>query len=293
MPDLHRFQNLTTLEAFSSQDYERLNYKLQDRVVTQSHQLPKFVNLEVDGEKFKRITFSHKLAEFINETGLFLGEADEVLPSPSFVLGTYSQAKIIRVSKSKIIIEEEIPYAVREVKDDNLELDKEVVDQKGIPGILTKTYERTYKDGILVDTELLSEKISVTPQDKIVRIGTKIVPKTEIVDGIEITYYKKIWAKTTSYDGSCYGCSGTTATGAKVEYGIIAADPRVIPWHARVYVAGGSGYRAYGFGRMEDTGYTVKRATDLGYFHVDVAFEDVSLGWWSTRYTWVYLLWEG
>ncbi len=57
-----------------------------------------------------------------------------------------------------------------------------------------------------------------------------------------------------------YALTGTTATGVRVAYGIVAVDPSVIPLGTRMTVPG------YGEGIAADTGGAVKGA------HIDLWF---------------------
>lgn len=278
----------TTVAADNAVEFETsANSLLYTEIEVESStpfHLPKQVTLEVDGQTINALTFERTLADFINEQGVVLGGQDEIYPPLTFILTEENFAEVIRVEKSSFTTQEKISYDTKEIEDATIEDGIKVVSQEGKEGLKELVYEKVLKNGVLVATNLISTTVLEQPQDKIVKLGTKIVPKTEVIDGKTITYYKKLWVWATSYDGNCYGCNGTTATGAKLKFGIIAADPKVIPWHTKMYVPG------YGFGQMEDTGGALKKATTYGKIHIDLGFEDVSKGWWSSRYTWAYLL---
>ncbi len=91
-------------------------------------------------------------------------------------------------------------------------------------------------------------------------------------------YSSKLSVFATSYDPNCYGCSGTTALGLKAGYGVIAVDPKVIPLGSKVYVPG------YGVAIAGDTGGAIKGNV------VDLGFDSIKTGWWSSRQTDIYLL---
>jgi 3D (Asp-Asp-Asp) domain-containing protein len=283
--------HITTAEAevlgATTEETKALAINLEDfPQATAIYELPKYVTLRVDNTEIEGLTFSYTVGDFIKEKGVVVGEYDEISPALDESIYNGLLAEIIRVEKETYTVNEKIPYATKEVEDSTMEDGITKVSQKGVNGSREKTYEKTYKDGKLVETKLISEKVLENSVNEIVLIGTKLVPKTENIGGETITYYKKLWVWATSYDGNCNGCNGTTATGAKLTHGIIAADPKVIPWHTKMYVPG------YGFGRMEDTGGALKRATTYGKTHIDLGFEDVKFGWWSARYTWAYLLVE-
>ena len=93
-----------------------------------------------------------------------------------------------------------------------------------------------------------------------------------------LKYTKKLSVFATSYDPTCYGCSGTTALGLKAGYGVIAVDPSVIPLGSKVYVPG------YGVAIAGDTGGAIKGNV------VDLGFDSIKTGWWSSRQTDLYIL---
>jgi 3D (Asp-Asp-Asp) domain-containing protein len=61
-------------------------------------------------------------------------------------------------------------------------------------------------------------------------------------------------------------------------YGVVAVDPSVIPLRTKVYIPG------YGVAIAGDTGGAIKGNI------IDLGFDDVRSGWWSSRYTDVYLI---
>ncbi|MDQ2909043.1 MAG: 3D domain-containing protein [Candidatus Eremiobacteraeota bacterium] len=64
----------------------------------------------------------------------------------------------------------------------------------------------------------------------------------------------------TAYTAQCYGCSGTTASGARAGFGIIAVDPSVIPLGTHLFVPG------YGRAVAGDTGGAIHgNRVDLGF----------------------------
>src|SRR3990167_3865473 len=58
---------------------------------------------------------------------------------------------------------------------------------------------------------------------------------------------------------------------------LVAVDPKVIPLRTRLYIPG------YGFAIAGDTGGSIKGDK------IDLGFDDVKTGWWSSRFTDIYL----
>ncbi len=91
-------------------------------------------------------------------------------------------------------------------------------------------------------------------------------------------FTRKLRVFATSYDPNCSGCNLITASGLRAGYGVIAVDPGFIPLGSKVYVPG------YGQAIAGDTGGSIKGAK------IDLGFNSTKTGWWSSRYTDIYIL---
>ncbi len=91
-------------------------------------------------------------------------------------------------------------------------------------------------------------------------------------------FSRKLNVFSTSYDKNCSGCSETTALGLKTGYGVVAVDPNVIPLGSHLYIPG------YGIAVAGDTGGSIKGNK------IDLGFDDVRNGWWSSRFVEIYIL---
>jgi len=170
-----------------------------------------------------------------------------------------------------------IPFETQFVDDPTADTGTFQVTQEGRTGAEVKTIKTTYYQ----DNEYEQEVISIEkqePQPKIIKKGTKPnMGKLTTPQG-EIVYKAKMRVWATSYDKNCQGCNETTATGMKTGYGVIAVDPNIIPLGSKVYIPG------YGLAVAGDVGGGVKGAV------VDLGFDDVKKGWWSARFTDLYIL---
>lgn len=174
-------------------------------------------------------------------------------------------------------VQESIPYETQEELTDDLYVGEQQVVREGENGVLTKEYRVSSWNSTEYERTLITSR-QTEPVNRVVRVGTKIkIDQLNTPNGA-ILYSQsfRMWA--TSYDGNCVGCSGRTATGTSVKFGVCAVDPRVIPLGSRLYIPG------YGECHAEDTGGAIKGNK------IDLGFENVKSGWWSARYTDVYLL---
>jgi 3D (Asp-Asp-Asp) domain-containing protein len=148
---------------------------------------------------------------------------------------------IVHVTREQSQRREAIPFASRQVNDPNLDLGTTQVDQPGAPGVRTITTEVVYEDGVRKIERQLSDTVTLLPQDRVTRVGTR--PQPLPADGS----YRTV-QKFESHNVTSYCLTGTTATGTQAGPGSIAVDPTVIKLGSHLYVDG------YGFGYAVDTG---------------------------------------
>ena len=143
--------------------------------------------------------------------------------------------------------------------------------QKGVPGTIIETYQDTYRLGQVVNTELvgMTDDTSIT---EIIEYGSRVheVARTDRLledhpfedgeggyllfeSGDTMTYSKKMLCNATAYYGGT-----STATGHPVGVGVIAVDPKVIPYRTRMFIRSWNGSRTYGIGTAYDCGGAVK-----------------------------------
>jgi len=189
-----------------------------------------------------------------------------------------STETLTRFSEEKVPVVTPLPFTTEYADDSESEIGTEKTLQAGVGGQRTETYLVRYWYGEETERSLLDVQIT-EPQKQIVSRGTKIVWRDlETDDYGSLKYWRKLNVWATSYDGHCFGCRGRTYSGTPVIFGTLAVDPAVIPLGTRVYIPG------YGIGRAEDIGGGVSGKM------IDLGFDDVSKGWWSARWTDVYLL---
>lgn len=174
-----------------------------------------------------------------------------------------------------------VEHTTREIPNYLLAHGETVVVQEGADGEIVDTYDDVYRDGKLVATELVgrSDSSAVT---EIVEIGRKVkdVERTDTIayeqpfggnstggylvfkSGYSMTYSDKhVCSATAYYSGGENGAAWTTATGHAVGVGIIAADPKVFPYHTRMFIQSTAGSRTYGVSQVEDCGGAVNGYT--------------------------------
>ncbi len=215
------------------------------------------------------VIFSASPTEKIQSESL---EFQAFLPFTNLLIETKSQFTTKVLEKKQ-----KVPYEVKYQKDPNLAWGQNLKSQQGVPGYNLKITEILIWQGIEFDKRTYT-KVIIQPQPQISLIGTKFTPGEIETPFGKLAYKGKMRAFATSYDKNCKGCNETTATGARLSYGIVAVDPKIIPLGSKVYVP------IYGIAAALDTGGAIKGA------RIDLAFDDVKNGFWRSRWTEVYLL---
>lgn len=135
--------------------------------------------LLIDGKKERELySFARVVGDILSEKNIELAEEDKVIPT----LDERAEQiiKIIRVNIAQIEKDESIPYQTKEIEDNTLERGKKKTTQNGKNGKKTLTYRITREDGIEVSRVLLKSEIKEKPEDKIIKIGTKVVVLSSI-----------------------------------------------------------------------------------------------------------------
>ena len=115
------------------------------------------------------------VGELLKENKITLGTNDKINFSLDTLLETGNDINIIRVAKTTVTESEPIEYAVKKIKDSDLEKGKSYVQQSGEKGEKQYIYEVTREDGVEISKILKETKIVSKPIDEEIIVGTKII----------------------------------------------------------------------------------------------------------------------
>jgi len=164
----------------------------------------------------------------------------------------------------------EIPFETTKVKDPYLPKGQKQVLTEGVVGQQLHTAKVTYHNAEEVAREVIHTETIRETQNQVVAEGTgkKVGKRPDeplIGDGVIVlttgevlTYYKKDTYEATAYTMYDEGCNDTTATMSKVRWGVVAVDPKVIPYGTRMFIIDKDGDFVYGIGTAEDCGGAIK-----------------------------------
>lgn len=225
------------------------------------------VKVRVDGETKKINTVGGTVAEVLKKAGIILGENDIVTPERDEEITESCKIKVQRVTYKTYKKTETVPFETRIEYDEDKYYEQVSVKQKGKDGKVVNHYKETYVDGKKTKTEITETKVKKQAKDKIILRGSKgslyggkvydkviseLVPPYRIdldENNRPINYTKKITGKATAY------CTGTiTSTGRRAQPGVVAVDPREIPYGTRLYIVSSDNRYVYGYAIAGDTG---------------------------------------
>lgn len=234
--------------------------------------------IEVDGKTISFPAYKNiPLSEILKKVNISLGEEDTISKPLDSPLAPLQTAEIIRIKKERRTIYEKVPFRITWSRQYNSNLRKTEL-QKGIEKTITKDVIETFHNNILYEREVLRERsiakeyyrlALITDDNKVEKIYD--LTKKQRMNMVATAYYPG--------DPLAWGDGTVTFLGQKMQRGIIAVDPKVIPLRTRLFVSG------YGYGYAGDTGNLIKGdRVDLG---VNNAQEELS---WMFRDVIVYIL---
>jgi len=259
-----------------------LNSKLGDKEnITIKHTVN--VKISVDGKQLNMLYPEGNVDSLLKAEGITLNCEDRVNIGKDTKLYEGIEIVITRVERKNIT--ECMPLVFKEVvnEDSSLPNTKREVICEGKNGEKQVTTEIVYIDGKEVSREVISEKITVSPIDRVIVKGTyPLMPVSS--NGDALAYSTVFKAKATAYwavngVGKTYTASGRKAVRDPNGYSTIAVDRNIIPYGTKVFV------ERYGFAIAADTGTAIVGNT------VDVFFDTYNEACnWGLKYVNVYVL---
>lgn len=231
------------------------------------------VTVTADFETNSYRTQEVTVAEFLQANSIELGQYDWVSPSLDALVNEDVPVIVSRITYRQTETTQTIePKTVRR-EDSSLNSGQSKVVTAGRPGELTITNLVTYKDGVPINKQEVSRKVTVAAQDEVVAVGTRQV----ISRGGKTYAYREVMSmRATAYTHT--GNRTYTGTNPRAGY-TVAVDPKVIPLGTMLYVDG------YGYAKAEDIGSAITgKKIDL-FFNSERECTD-----WGVRNVRVYIL---
>lgn len=222
----------------------------------------------VDGQTIKTRTHGQTVGEILTLENIALMGQDYSRPNPNYVVSPNDIIEVVRVQETLEIEAEYIAFETEWIADAEMELDQQEVRQQGVTGVIKSRTRVRYENGQEAWREFEDEWLDQAPTNRIIAYGTEVVIRSLDTPYGSIQYWRRIPMLATAYTAATSGKAldhpryGVTRSGLEAGYGVVAVDPKVVPFMSEVYVPG------YGRGVAGDTGGSV-----LGK-HIDLGFSD-------------------
>ena len=211
------------------------------------------------------------VGELLFETGVSLGPLDRVEPAVELPLPANGAVRIVRGRESELSELRLIPFQTRVQYTAELDPGARQRIRGGVAGLVERLVRVVYEDEAEVRRDPIQERILRPVVDEIILAARTVAPQIPffpvpvvaaptIPGAPDVPVRRVVNMVATAYDpgpistGKSPGhpAYGITATGIRATYGVVAVDPRVIPFYTRLYVPG------YGYAVAADTGGDIK-----------------------------------
>lgn len=250
---------------------------------------------------FSARTHAPTVEKVLTEANVNLGPLDLVEPSLTMPVTESTEIRVTRVHVDRQRQNEVVPFDYRQVQDPNLPSGLRRRVQHGSPGAITRLVETRFEDGQIVASKVIAEQTLIKPRADVIAYGvlslpgaladlavvSRLVPGYNRLTSDSLAVRKVMSVEATGYEAGFQSTGkwpdnpwyGITSIGWQAVPGVIAVDPRVIPYGTRLYVPG------YGFGIAADTGGAI-----VGD-RIDLFYETVSEAMhWGRRIVPAYIL---
>ena len=244
------------------------------------------VQINADGVSTLVAMTGGTVADALEKAQITVGEHDTLNADPAAPATEGMNLTIERVQYREHTKTEAIAYTTSIRYTNVLPKGKTQIKQAGQNGVKTLTYLDRIVDGQVVETELVGEAVTKKAVEKIVLKGTVVgTPMSKAPFDIELDsagqplkYKSMISGKATAYT-SDRGDSGTIcSTGMRAQVGVVAVNPKRIPYGSKLYITSPDGSYVYGYAIAGDTGGGVRKNALVADLFMDTYEECIQFG---------------
>ncbi len=220
------------------------------------------VTIDYLGEKRVFFTTKKMVSDVLFEAKITVDHNDIVAPKLTETVEKGDVISITTVDVQNITVQESIAFETIEKENPEMSSGERKVVQEGRLGTIETEYSIVYNDGEEVLRSVVRELTLSEPVTEIVEYGTRDEFELGAVPAYKPTNYSSVQTFTaTAYDASPADngpWAGMTSTGMPLKYGVIAVDPRVIPYGTKMYIESVDGEYVYGYAIAGDCGGAIK-----------------------------------
>ena len=235
------------------------------------------------------------VADVLTRAGVTVGQQDRVSVDTAAIVTGSIKVQVDRVTYEEYTAIEKIPYETTYRYSCVLKPGKTKVDIYGRNGEQEVTYRKCYVNGELESTEQINAVTTTKAKKQVILKGSAYgtpIAKTPANANIKLdeknqplNYSRVIYGSVTAYHGDT-----ATSTGRKPGVGVVAVDPREIPYGSILWIASPDGSFVYGYAIAGDTGGFIHNSETVVDLYMDSVVEMNTFG---RRNLNVYVIQEG
>ena len=239
----------------------------------------RLVSVHFGEAELSGLTAATTVSEALTDLGLSLQNLDYTRPAEDEPIPDDGEIAVVRVEEQIVILKDEVPYENEYIEDPNTVLDQVSVVTPGRTGIYASRERIRYANGEEVWRDAPESWQASQATDGVLGYGSKVEVRTEVVDGQEIEYWRKISVYATSFSPCRLGlgegvCNDRTASGLLLQKGIIGVTRN---WYnmmrlQSVFVKG------YGHGAIADIG---GGGLYFSHYWIDLGFSEADYQHWA------------
>ncbi|MFD7085354.1 ubiquitin-like domain-containing protein [Streptomyces sp. NPDC059918] len=144
------------------------------------------VTFMADGRESTIRTNAATVREALGQAGITLQGQDTTSVPPASFPRDGQTVTVLRITGTREVREERIPYAIEKTEDDSLFAGTEVVERAGRPGARRVTYVLRTVNGVRQKPRMVAEETVREPVTQLVRVGTRPLPTSVAgADGLD------------------------------------------------------------------------------------------------------------
>ena len=247
------------------------------------------VSVVADGKKTTLKMTGGNVGDALKKVGVQTTESDQINSSVDKDLTKDMEIVVQKVMGKMKVSTKTIPFSIQKKYTNKLYIGKTKVERKGKDGMQTVVTEQGIINGNVVSSKVVSTTVTKAPVDQILLVGTKSLPaakktapkkpaddsskKAPKTDekpasgktfkdskGKTVSYRKLLTGKGTAYTAPK---GAKTSTGRKAQYGVVAVNPKIIPYGTKLYICSADGKFVYGYAVAGDTGGALRSGRAL------------------------------
>ena len=217
------------------------------------------VVINVDGVMRAIVMTEGTVADALQKADVQLGEHDMLSIPADTVVTDEMTITVDRVTFAERVASEAIPFDSTSYKTSDYTTGEAVVVTAGVNGEKQYKYRDRLVNGEIVESELLEETVVKAPVTQVTAIGTRakgqsLAQMAGPGSTADFTYSRVLYGKGTAYTNENGLCGKYTASGMLAQVGVVAVNPKVIPYGTRLYITTADGSYTYGYCVAGDTG---------------------------------------